>query len=97
MHGRAIINLMITFVPTSWGDSLRLARLQRSISQVKLSQLSGVSSWTIHQIERKGIAPSERTKAKLARALSVSVSDLFPSNLPPGGDSLEAAGIGKEQ
>lgn len=78
---------MISYVPSSWGDSLRLARVQHSLSQVKLAEESGVSSWTIHQIERKGVAPSERTKAKLARALSMSVSDLFPSNLPPGGDS----------
>lgn len=87
MHERANIVDMITYVPTCWGDSLRLARAQRCISQLKLAELSGVSSWTIHQIERKGVAPSERTRAKLARALSIPVSDLFPSDLPPGGDS----------
>lgn len=79
---------MVTYVPANWGDSLRLARVQNSLSQVKLAEVSGVSSWTIHQIERKGVAPSERTKAKLARAMNMAVADLFPSDLPPGGDSV---------
>lgn len=82
---------MVTYVPSDWGDSLRLARTHRYMSQMELAKTSGVSAWTIHQIERKGTAPSERTKARLARALDLTVSELFPSHIPPGGDSQEVS------
>lgn len=81
---------MVSYVPVSWGESLRLARVQKNLSQVELSRIANVSAWTIHQIERKGVIPSERTRARLARSLHLTVSDLFPSHLPPGGDSAGA-------
>jgi transcriptional regulator with XRE-family HTH domain len=78
-------------------------RKERSLSQQRLADASGVNNATINQIERGRRSPNARTLEKLAAALGVEVADLFPkaqSQLPleeSFSDLLEKKGFPAEQ
>lgn len=56
--------------------SLKEIRLQKLISQRQLAKLAGVTYVTVNRIERGTSKASELTRAKLAKALGVSISDI---------------------
>ena len=78
---------MLTIRGNSWGNILRTVRVSRALKLRDLSVLAGVNIHTISRIERDEITPSEVTKTKIARALDMKVSELFPHDVPPGGDA----------
>ena len=78
---------MLELSKDSWGTILRTLRTNRGFSATGLAAKSNVNLHTISRIERDAIIPSEPTKAKLAKALGVKVADLFPYDVPPGGDA----------
>ena len=59
-------------------NRLRKVRLEKGMTQTELSKKSGVSRCTINGIEKgHRLTVLTETLLKLARALGVSVSDLF--------------------
>jgi transcriptional regulator with XRE-family HTH domain len=60
------------------GELVRLHRLAANISQRKLGTDSGVHETTIWRIETNGVMPSISTLISIARALGVTIEDLFP-------------------
>ncbi len=61
-----------------FGEKLRTVRLAKGISQVELSEVTGITRRTIIKYEMDGIKPrSKETYQKLADALGVNVSDLM--------------------
>lgn len=61
-------------------NQVRVYRAKRKLSQLQLSDISGVSRQTISSIEH-GSAPSFETAQKLAEALGDTVDVIFLSNL----------------
>jgi transcriptional regulator with XRE-family HTH domain len=55
----------------------------KGLSQVELAERSGVSAYTITEIETGHREPHGRTLRKLAAALGVEVADLFPKSRTP--------------
>lgn len=64
-------------------EELRHLRRQKGLTQQDLAELSGVSQYTITEVEtgRREARPS--TLRKLAEALDVEVADFFPKVLAP--------------
>ena len=62
----------------SYGECLRIARHERGISQMKLSEISGVWTSAIDKIER-GITANPRiaTIEALAKALDMTIDELL--------------------
>lgn len=60
-----------------FSDNLKAARDRASLSQLQLSEKSGVSQSAISAIENKGRSPSETTMKMLADALGCTVSELL--------------------
>lgn len=59
-------------------NNLRKARLRADKSQLQLMKETGIYFSTICRIERGWLKPTEQQKQKLAEALAVKVSWLFP-------------------
>lgn len=59
-------------------NRLREARLKVDKSQLQLMKETGIYYATISRIERDWLMPTEEQKEKLARALKVNKSWLFP-------------------
>ncbi len=59
-------------------ESLRLERFIQKVSQVKLGVLTGLGQHTISRIETGKRAAKPREKEKIAKALGVKLSDLWP-------------------
>jgi putative transcriptional regulator len=64
-------------VETSLGNRLRVERAKRNLTQQALAELVGVSRKTINTIETGRFVPSTLVALRMARALEVSVEDLF--------------------
>jgi molybdate-binding protein/DNA-binding XRE family transcriptional regulator len=64
-------------VPTSDGTRLRLARQARGLSQQQLAGVAGVTRQAVSAVESGHSDPSLRVALALARALGVTVEELF--------------------
>jgi transcriptional regulator with XRE-family HTH domain len=62
---------------------LKQWRERRGLSLRQLGELSGVSYPNLHGIETGKLDPRLSTLERLARALGISVRDLFPSERRP--------------
>jgi len=58
-------------------NRLRALRDERGLTQARLAEQVGVSRKTINTIENRVFVPSTLLALKLARALDVSVHDIF--------------------
>ena len=66
------------------GAALRLARQARGFSQQQLAGMAGITRQTVSVVESGVSAPSLRVALALARALGMTVEDLFgPDNPAP--------------
>ena len=61
-----------------WGRFVAHARRYRGLSQTALAEAAGVTQQTISKVEVGDICPHDRLKARLAQALDVPTTDLFP-------------------
>lgn len=61
-----------------WGTLLRDMRRNRGLTQPQLAELAGLAQQSVSKIERGEACPHDQVKLKLAYALSVSPSTLFP-------------------
>ena len=61
-----------------WASLVRHARRSRRLSQTQLAVAAGVTQQSISKIEQADICPHDRLKLRLAVALDVPPSDLFP-------------------
>lgn len=59
-------------------SNLKLQRIQRELTQVDLWMSSEVPQWRISLLER-GITPKPDEAEKIAKALGVSVNEIWPS------------------
>ncbi|MBZ4650926.1 MAG: transcriptional regulator, family [Thermosipho sp. (in: Bacteria)] len=60
------------------GDKIRLLRTQKKISIRKLAEITGLSKSTLSDIENnKSKKPTIDTISKIAKALEISISELF--------------------
>jgi DNA-binding XRE family transcriptional regulator len=64
-------------------EELRRIRRMRGLSQLDLAALSGVSQYTITEVETGRREPRPSTLRKLADALEVEVADFFQESEPP--------------
>lgn len=79
-----------------WGQRLREARIEAGLTQEALAELCGVDQQMISHWERGLGAPRDPTRPRLARALDMSVHDLFvypeeDDESEPGNGDTEAA------
>jgi len=61
-----------------WGSLVREARRRRRLSQCALAAAAGVTQQSISKVEVGDICPHDRLKIRLAVALDVPISALFP-------------------
>ncbi len=61
-------------------NRLRELRMKALLSQKQLAELSGLSQWTVSKIEHDHKVPHLINAHLLARALSVSIEDIFFPN-----------------
>jgi putative transcriptional regulator len=66
-------------------NRLREERMERRLTQADLAELVGVSRKTINTVENKVFIPSTILALRLARALGISVEELF--QLPDTGEA----------
>jgi transcriptional regulator with XRE-family HTH domain len=71
--------------------ALRRARKDAKLTQEQLAAKSGVDQTSISRIEVTSSQPSEDTKKRLAEALGVDVSDIFPLPAIAPAQSLTSA------
>jgi putative molybdopterin biosynthesis protein len=77
------------------GTALRLARQVRGFSQQQLARMAGVSRQAVSAVEAGHSDPSLRVALALARALGVTVEDLFgPGKAPPPVTARPVAPLG---
>ena len=62
------------------GENLRFIRLQKKMTLQELSQMSKVSKSQLSQIERNVSVPTVAKLQKIAEALDIKFSNLFPEN-----------------
>lgn len=67
-----------------WGALVVEARHRRRLSQCALAEAAGVTQQSISKVESGDICPHDRLKVRLAAALDVSTSELFPWPATPG-------------
>lgn len=68
-------------------NRLKRLRLQNELTQEALAREVGVTRQTIISIEKGGYAPSVKLSLQLARALGVSLEDMFWLDDGKGGES----------
>ena len=59
------------------GEKIRVLRRQRGLSQEKLAEMIKMDFTSVNELENGKRNPSLKTIHKIARALKVSVKDLF--------------------
>ena len=67
-------------------NTLKVQRAIRNLTQAELGELAGVTRKSVNAIETGRMVPSVLLALKLARALGVSVNDLF--NLAGGAEKV---------
>ncbi len=70
-------------------NTIKVQRAIRDLTQAELGELAGVTRKSVNAIETGRMVPSVLLALKLARALGVSVDDLF--NLAGGAEAAPAA------
>jgi transcriptional regulator with XRE-family HTH domain len=60
-----------------WGTRVAALRTERDWSQAELARQAGVMQGTISRLESGAAVPNDLTRLAIARALDVSVYDLF--------------------
>jgi transcriptional regulator with XRE-family HTH domain len=75
-------------------DELRRLRKLKGLSQVELAERSGVSAYTITEIETGHREPRPSTLRKLASALDAEVADFFPKAQAPSRNPRDGALLG---
>ncbi len=73
----AICNIYITFVFRMENIKLKIARVEKSLSQQELAELVGVTRQTIGLIEKGRYNPSLNLCINIAKALNKTLNDLF--------------------
>lgn len=68
-------------------NRLKEIRLKKQFTQEALADMVGVTRQTIIAIEKGKFVPSVKLALALARALNVSLDDLFWLDNPKGGES----------
>ena len=76
------------------GGNLRFIRLQKKMTLQELSRMSKVSKSQLSQIERNVSVPTVVKLQKIAEALDIKFSDLFPEN---GDSSSDAYPVNNKQ
>ena len=66
-----------------WGEAIRAQLHERSMTQLELARLAGISRTTVLHAVRGGHCGTD-TLQKIARALSIDVAELFTMPLDPG-------------
>ena len=72
------------YIEKAFGQAVRDLRLQRKLSQEKLSELSNLDRSYLSEIERGEKTASIRTLFKLSKGLKISIAELserFENNL----------------
>lgn len=64
----------------AFSESLKQARQAAGMSQLQLSEKSGISQQAISKLEKGKSSPSEYTMKQLAQALRVPLADLIEEN-----------------
>src|SRR5215510_7139555 len=81
--------------PAGSGALLRLARQARGFSQQQLAHMAGVSRQAVSSVEAGHSDPSLRVALALARALGMTVEELFgPGEAPPPVTARPVAPLG---
>jgi len=57
---------------------MKLARIQREVTQIDLWMKTGIPQWRLSLIER-GIIPQKKEADRIAGALGATVTELFPA------------------
>ncbi len=68
---------MYTISSTS-GQALRQLRESRGLTREHLAHEAGIALATLGRVERGEVAPTRATRAVIARALEVEVSEIWP-------------------
>lgn len=55
------------------------ARIDKKITLVKLSEMTGISKSTLNNIENEKVSPTMAELETIAKALNVKITDLFES------------------
>lgn len=55
------------------------ARIDKKITLVKLSEMTGISKSTLNNIENEKVSPTMAELENIAKALNVKITDLFES------------------
>ena len=55
------------------------ARQDREITLIQLAQMTGISKTTLNNIEREKVSPTLKELEAIAKALNVTINDLFES------------------
>lgn len=66
------------------GKRLRELRLHRGLSQRELARRAAMTNANLSMIEQGRVSPSIQTLEKILRAMPISLSDFFGSELPSG-------------
>jgi len=61
----------------NWGNRVAALRTERDWSQAELARQAGILQGTISRLESGAVVPNDLTRLRIARALNVSVYDLF--------------------
>lgn len=72
-----MINNRNEIILKTFGDHLRRLRLERGLSQEKLSLLADISKNQVGNIERGEVNVTLTTSISLAKALNIPLSDFF--------------------
>ena len=76
-------------------NTLRLQRAMRDLTQADLAERAGITRASVNAIEGGRMVPSIFLALKLARALTVSVDDLFSlAEEQPSGEGADARKFG---
>ena len=59
-------------------NKIKRTRLSKGMLQIQLAAKTGIYFSTLNRLERGWLKPTEAQKKKLARALKVSIEELFP-------------------
>ncbi len=70
-------------------NRLKVIRAEKKMTQFRLALISNITQSRLSYLENSLLEPTEEEKTRLARALAVTVEDIFPENQ---GKTKEASG-----
>lgn len=74
---RSVCNVALNLA-VEWGTRVRRRRAEVGMTQTELAAAVRTAGGNISRIERGEYVPSDEVRIKIAEALQVQVSDLFP-------------------